>query len=324
MILDIVQLVTTHCGIAPSLAKTLRAVYVKTTDPTFLIFGSHQAHPIYVAKVGQYEVLQRQHELLAQLSEVMPDALPKSLGVYARPDGAAISIQAGLPGIPWFRLPDRFRTPAEWLELRTRAIAQVHRFHSAVASRPEWVAPDVPFGTQLRDMARNMSAVLAAFGDGAAALVSDAANTLDTLGPATGVWQHGDFVLNNLLVDDHRLGVIDLHDFGMSVAPFHDNFSLAVSVNLMAPPTARWHHLSEDLAACAHGSPVFTGYTPHQKAAFYVSYLLFSIRQNLDRPSRDRIRSHYVKCLRDMIAEDRRFIDAFHRCRPSGVSDASR
>jgi hypothetical protein len=169
-----------------------------------------------------------------------------------------------------------------------------------------------------------MAAVLAPLGAGVDALVDDAARTLDAIGPTMGVCQHGDFVLNNLLVDDRRLGIIDLDDFGMSVAPFHDNFSLALSVNLMAPPTARWHHRSEDLAACADDSPVFKGYTPRQKGAFYVLCLLTSVRQTLHRPSRDRIRSHYLECLREIIAQGQRFIDAFDRHRPSGVSHAAR
>jgi hypothetical protein len=322
MILDVVQLVATHCGIAPSVARTLHVVYVKTTDPTFLIFGPHQAHPMYVVKVGRYDALQRRQALLAQLSDVLPDALPKPLGVHARSEREAIAIQDGLPGIPWFRLADRFRTPSDWLALRERAIQQMHRFHAAVASRPEWVARDEAFGPPLRDVARSLSAVLAPLGPGVDALVNDAARTLDALGPTVGVWQHGDFVLNNLLVDDQRLGIIDLDDFGTSVAPFHDNFSLALSVNLMAPTTARWHHLSEDLAACAD-SPVFTGYTPHQKSAFYVLCLLTSVRQTVHRPSRDRIRAHYLECLREIIAQGQRFIDAFDRDRPF-VSHASR
>jgi hypothetical protein len=318
MILDIAQLVATQCGIVPTLARSLRVVYVRTTDPTFLVFAAHQAYPRYVVKVGRRELLQRRHALLAKLHDVMPDTLARPLGVYACSYHGAIAVQDGLPGVPWFRLADRFRTSSDWLGLRQRAIEQVHRFHASVASRPEWVARDVEFGPPLRDMARSMADVLAPLGAGVDALVTEAADTLDALGPATGVCQHGDFVLNNLLVGDDRLSILDLDDFGTSVAPFLDNCSLALSVNLTASRTAPWHHRSEDLAACAEGSPVFGGYTPSQKGAFYVSCLLTSIRHTLNRPSRDRIRSHYLDCLREMSGEGQRFIDAFNRSPASG------
>ena len=311
MILEIADLVARHCRLPGLTARHLRVAFLKTTEPTFLIFVAHQAHPLFVVKVGDPGTLEARSARSARLYSLLPNAIARPVGVFPLDDGRAILVQDGLPGVPWFRLGDRYKTAADWRLLRTRAIAQLQEFHAAVATQPEWVAEARPLDAELRAMAGRLDEELASLGDGVPALVASVSSEFAALGPVRGVWQHGDFTLNNLLVDEHRLGVVDLDDFGKWRAPFVDAFALAHSVHLRASHYVRWPHLADDLAACAAAEPDQGAYTPRQKTAFFVYSLLAALIDTLEKPTRATIRLTYRATLRDLLDDSSRYEIAF-------------
>lgn len=311
MILDIADLVARYCRVPEPTARLLRVAFLKATEPTFLVFGAQQAHPLFVVKVGDAGTLEARSALTARLYELLPDAIARPLGVFPLDEGRALHVQDGLPGVPWFRLGDRYRTAADWRALRTRAIAMLQEFHAAVSTQRDWVSEARSLDGELRTMAARLDEELAPLGEGFVALLTSISSELAALGPVRGVWQHGDFVLNNLLVDDQRLRVLDLDDFGKWRVPFVDAFALAHSVNLLAAQHVQWPHLADDLAACAAAEPGASAYTPRQKTAFFVYFILAAMIDTLQKPTRATIRSTYRATLRDLIDDGSRYERAF-------------
>jgi Phosphotransferase enzyme family len=312
VILDVVDLVTDRCGLGVD-AADLRVAFVKTTDPLFLLFSPRQAHPRFVVKVGVAAELQRRLAWKSRLYALMPDAIARPLGVFPLDAGLGMLVQEGLAGAPWFRLQDRLRTAGDWLALRGRCAEALRRFQTAVSSQPDWVVPATDVAAGIRDLTARLAEVLAPHASVVDAALRDAAGVLETLGPVPASFQHGDFVLNNLLVGEQRLAVLDLVDFGKWRVPLLDAFALGCSVHVHASAHVPWHHVSDDLAACAAAAPDGAGYTPRHKTAFFAYFLLAAISDTLQRPSRATIRLTYLDYLRDLGDEPRRYVRAFER-----------
>ncbi len=321
MILEIADLVARHCQVPPATARGLRVAFLKTTEPTFLVFARHQAHPLFVVKVGDAATFERRLAVSARLYELLPDAIAKPFGVFPLAGSHALLVQTGLPGIPWFRLADHLRTADDWRRLAGRCRAQLVAFQSAVAREPRWVAGGARYDVALRALAASLHDVLAPLGAPVALMLAEAADVLATVAPAPVVWQHGDFVLNNLLVDDDRIGVVDLDDFGKWQAPFVDAFALACSISLQARAYVPWPHLAEELAACAAVERGAAAYTPRQRTAFFAHFLLSAVADTLQRPARATIRLSYLGYLRDLAEDGPRYLRAFEP--PPAPGDAS-
>jgi len=311
VILEIADLVAGFCDVPEATARRLQVAFLKTTEPTFMVFADHQAHPLFVVKVGDAAILETRSALATRLYTLMPDAIARPVGVFRLDGNRALLVQEGLTGTPWFRLSDRCRTTADWRALRTRAVSMLKRFHVAVTTQPQWVAETPALDVELCTMTARLQEELAPLGERAVALFASIASDLAAVGPVHGVWQHGDFVLNNLLVDDDQMRVLDLDDFGKWRAPFVDAFALAHSVNLLASKHVQWHHLADDLAACATVEPHASDYTPRQKTAFFVYFLLAAMIDTLQKPTRATIRLTYLAALRDLLDDCSRYERAF-------------
>lgn len=306
MILDVAGVVGRHCGIGDTEARAFSVAFINTTDPVFLVFSPSQVHPRFVAKAGDLAVLRHRAAIEARLHALLPDATATPWGVAALDDRRGLAVHSGLPGTPWFRLVDRLTTGADWLQLRGRAIAQLRAFEAAVVSQSDWVEVVRP-GDRLREVAATIEAALAPLGAPVRSLLGEAAADLDALGAVPVAWQHGDFVLNNLLVDDDRLGIVDLVDFGAWRLPMVDACALACSFHLQAGGHVPWHPVADDLAAVMSGA----AYTPRQKTALFAMFLVTAIADTLQRPSRATVRLIYLDLLTDLARQSQRFVDAF-------------
>ena len=298
MILDVAGVVARHCQIAEAEARTFTVAFINTTDPVFLIFSPGQAHPRFVAKAGAPADLERRVAMEARLHALLPTATAKPWGVAVLDASRGVTVHGGLPGAPWYRLADQLASTADWVSLRGRCIAQLRAFEAAVASEPGWVEPARP-GERFRAVASDVGAAIAPLGAAVEAWMRAAAAELDALGTVPVTWQHGDFVLNNLLVDDDRLGIVDLVDFGAWRLPMLDACALACSFHLHAGHHVPWHPVADDLAAAMAGSP----YSPQQKSALFALFLLAAIADTQHRPNREGVRRHYLALL-DATAAD--------------------
>jgi hypothetical protein len=212
-----------------------------------------------------------------------------------------VHVQAGLPGVPWFRLQQNVRDLSAWLSLRTRALATLRRLQETVAGNPAWCMAVEP-GVELRrqfGIAHDCGHALA---ETIAARVERSAMSLDALGFRTWPWQHGDYCFNNLLVSDDRLGLIDFEEFGGTSMPLHDEFSLAFSSQDFMGRLASAPSLQEQLAACI-GERLARNALPGQCVeGLLFHHLLWRLNQCTSRPRRAAIALRLLRDLNDFAA----------------------
>jgi hypothetical protein len=230
MILDIVPLVD---RLVPGLLHGDRrsVACVCTTRPKFLVFDDDATHPKCVVEFGDRDRLTRTDRILSELGSRMAAIVPASLFCGPIHNGTVVHIQAGLPGVPWFRVSDGVATPQAWRTLLARAVATMVRLHEATREVPAWNGT-VNIGCGLDRQATLCSRNGTALSRDVLQRIQEWRPALTEAGPVRGCWQHGDFSLNNLLVSADSIAIIDFEEFGGTDVPLHDAFGLALSVPL--------------------------------------------------------------------------------------------
>jgi hypothetical protein len=247
---------------------------ISTTSPVYLVFSGQSDTPCFVVRPANSKSNIVTHELSLRLHQVNPALVPETVGLYEH-NGNAYSVQRGAGGTPWVRLPRAVTTPEQWATVRNRAIEVLRQFHDGVASVPEWNSR-ICLGDALRSAYKGFIATgneppysLAAFAD-------SMAEELDRLGAWDGIFQHGDFGLNNMLFEENKISVVDLEDFGITVAPLYDEFTLALSLNTLAPDSVK-SSLAIELAACAQSIKHRYSFNRKTIQALFLFYLLLRL-----------------------------------------------
>jgi aminoglycoside phosphotransferase len=275
-------------------------IRIETTRPTFLLFASDWRQPACVAQIGSREQLERLHAILTTLHSRVPDLVPASIACVPWHAGQYLHLQAGLPGVPWFRLRARLRTAEEWTQLQVRAGQALERLHAAAAESQEWRSHVRPADELLRqitlltDRDRNWpSHIIDA--------VEQQAHRLRALGAIDWVWQHGDFCVNNLLVAPTSLAIIDFEEFGATAVPLHDEIGLGLSMHEFSSAEYNWKDADERIRACVDSTlrtwPQLAVYLP----AFVLHHLVLRINQCHDRPRRQAVRALLATMLKDCV-----------------------
>src|SRR5205814_1966081 len=81
---------------------------------------------------GERDRLVRTDRVLKELGSRINGTVPGSLFCGAVHNGTNVHIQAGLPGVPWFRVGDSLDTREAWRALLRRAMTAMLRLHDAV------------------------------------------------------------------------------------------------------------------------------------------------------------------------------------------------
>lgn len=247
---------------------------ISTTNPVYLTFTGQSDTPCFVVRPTITESSKANHELSLRLHWANSKLVPEILGLYEQ-NGTAYSVQRGASGSPWFQLSRSVTTQEDWETLRKRAMETLRQFHEGVASVPEWKTR-----TYLGDALRlAYQGFLGTDNEPAYPLtvfVDSMADELDKLGAWDGIWQHGDFSLNNLLFDKSKVSVIDLEDFGITVMPLYDEFTLALSLNTMAPSKIN-SSFSIELTACTEAMKYRHSFSQKTVQALFLLHLLLRL-----------------------------------------------
>ncbi len=255
-------------------AESISIACISTTCPVYLAFSGQSDTPCFVVRPANSKSNRVSHELSLRLHQVNPALVPETVGLYEH-NGNAYSVQRGASGTPWFRLPRAVTTPEQWATVRNRAIEALRQFHDGVASVPEWNSR-ICLGDALRSAYKGFIATgneppypLTAFAD-------SMAEELDRLGAWDGIFQHGDFGLNNMLFEENKISVVDLEDFGITAVPLYDEFTLALSLSTLAPDSVK-SSMAIELAACTQ--PMKHRYSFNRKTiqALFLFYLLLRL-----------------------------------------------
>jgi hypothetical protein len=118
---------------------------------------------------------------------------------------------------------------------------------------------------------------------------------LDVLGRLASSWQHGDYCLNNLLVDDSRISIIDFEEFGTTSMPLQDELGLALSTYLLAPRSARTVPLHEHVQACVENAIGAEPELAKQIPGLFLYYLLRRVNLCHGHPTRARVRRRLIE-----------------------------
>lgn len=270
MMLEIESLIHKISG-QLSATEGVSIVCICTTNPVFLAFSGRSDAPCFVIRPVKSTSDRVNHDLSVRLYQATAALVPETIGLYEH-NGADYSVQRGVGGTPWFRLPRTVSTPEQWTTVRNRAIETLHQFHKGVASIPEWTKT-IDLGDALRLSYKNFIATGNEPEHSLSNFVDSMAAELDQLGPWEGIFQHGDFGLNNLLFEENKISVVDLEDFGITAAPLYDEFTLALSLNTLAPDRVK-SNLNVELAACTQHMKLKHGFNQKVIQGLLLFYLL--------------------------------------------------
>jgi Phosphotransferase enzyme family len=259
---------------------------IRTTQKVFLVFSDDVSRPICVAHVGDLKILERIGEYHRRLCQVTRDLVPEHLVYTSLATGEGLLIVSGLPGTPWFRLTEQNHRPEQWDNLRTLGLATLARFQRAVEAFPDWHRRIRP-GDELRRVLGRCLDANVTIPSGLSSAISEFASALDAVGELDCYWQHGDYCLNNLLIDRERVGIIDFEEFGHTCMPLHDEFGLALSIHGLESERTRHVRLPRHhVGACIQAWPGRAAFSSRQLSGLLYHHLLFRIAQCLGRPRR--------------------------------------
>ena len=181
------------------------------------------------------------------------------------------------------------------------ALDTLRRFRAAVAVYDDWrLSEPLP-----ECLTREIDGVCARHDDIAAALNSVTRRrwrlALEDIDPRQWHRQHGDFCVNNLLLDDRSASIVDFEEFGLANAPLHDAFSLGFSLHEFAERSGVEASLDDMIAQCVSDDPLGDDLAHETRTALLVHHLCWRINQCATRPTRREIAARLADFLRMVI-----------------------
>jgi hypothetical protein len=276
--------------------ESMSVACVHTTCPKYLVFEADDSRPAFVVQFGPKDQLERTHRTLARVHACVGDIVPQPLVCAPAGMDEYVQIQTGLPGLPWFRVADRCRSRADWLDLLHRGLDALGRLRAAIAAVPEWTGTVHP-GHELRKLVlRSRELHDAALASAAAPWIA----ALDRMGSMPAAYCHGDFSVNNLLIGDSGIGIIDFDEFGETMMPLHDEIGLALSFPLsqhgVCPLTIR-----ECLQLCLAPAAARSAFDTDAVHGLLLHHLLWRIERCRNCPARDGLRRTLARYLRELL-----------------------
>jgi hypothetical protein len=269
----------------------LSVICIRTTEPKFLVFGQDRERPICVVQFGLKQKMESLNKIVSRIYAKDHDLVAQPLAFSPWRGDIHVLIQAGLPGRPRYRHKDHFTSQNDRLRVTSLATEALIRLHNAIKSFPDWttrIRPSDQLRAQAEICLKNKSSV--PLSEKARHGIRMLTDHLEELGELDSFGQHGDFCVDNLLMDRFSVAVIDFEEFGRTAMPLHDLMGLELSLigmwkhKKLAPSPGEFHK-----SGCLN-----RGFTPGQLSGLYVHHLLFRINQCLARPTRAEIKSELL------------------------------
>jgi Ser/Thr protein kinase RdoA (MazF antagonist) len=124
-------------------------------------------------------------------------------------------------------------------------------------------------------------------------MIAGCRKALSTLKSVKAQLQHGDFSLNNLVIDEKQIFIIDLDDFGIITTPLHDVIGLAVSYCHFAGLNEDPGTILGTIRECMQGRAILRD---EEINALTVCYLLTYIADS-SNPRRAVLKARYLRIL---------------------------
>ncbi|WP_100640495.1 phosphotransferase [Marinobacter salexigens] len=218
---------------------------ISTTRPIYMVFGDESDHPAYVIRKlnDDHDVHSQQvHNRLYQLAG---NQVPEPVGVYEYA-GAKYDVQRGVSGAPWFQIKSKVRTAKARTHLEKNLWNSLTDFHSAIGTDAAHKSNNLQPHDELLQAYALYLDTEHTVDDKLGKLVGLAVSELSEIPSCPSIPQHGDFCLNNLIIDTSHITVIDFEDFEITAMPLYDYFTLALSLpSCSEDPSQAIHVLNE-------------------------------------------------------------------------------
>lgn len=277
-------------------SKGISVACLCTTNPVYLVFNEHQTHPALAVRIADSEEVGEAHRIVERLYTKVGDLVAEPI-VMTEIGEYKVAVQKGLMGLPWFQLTKQYQSPAQWEALRDRSLAALTHLHAGIKAFSDWTTYCEP-GTELRLCLRRCLASGTELPPRIQQQVISLSKQLDHIGSIKVHYQHGDYCLNNLLVEVDHIHVIDFEDFGMTSMPMHDEIALALSMYSSAPNTVQTTPKRE-IWACTENSLANTGLNRSMLPGLFMHHLLL----RLGEWSQSSLRQQYRAWLLSLLEE---------------------
>ena len=235
--------------------EKLSVLSLCTTNMVYMVFNESNNYPLFVLRAVDSDEMLKAYDVQAILFNALGDLVAKPIAVVEF-EQKKFTVVAGLPGSPWFQIGKQYASQAQWDELRQISLKVLSQLQHAIKTHEPW-QKKCHLGKELRqafDAAKNTGCLLS---ETVHKHVDVLSKQLDEFGIVDSFCQHGDYCLNNLIIDGDHTRVIDFDDFGMTSVPLHDEFSLALSMFSCAPQHIK-PELKKEVKRCTVASlPLF-------------------------------------------------------------------
>ncbi len=284
----------------------LSIVCISTTNPVYLVFTNQALHPELVIRIADSEKIHKAHHITQQLFSAVGSLIPEpvTLSTFAN---RTFSVQKGVKGTVWFQLAQGISTATQWNELRDRAITALNQLHTGTRTIENWRTECTP-GQALRDCFEKCIATGINLPFQVKPQVKIMSQQLDRLGTITVFPQHGDYCLNNLIVDTDVIHIIDFEDFGITSMPLHDEFSLALSMYAQTPKGIN-ATIFHELKTCTALNTGSFGIDSDMLPSFFMHHLLLRLGEWSHKPRRKQYREWLISILESFTIEPHLFFD---------------
>jgi len=280
--------------------KELSVLCISTTNPVYLVFTNQAAYPELVIREANTEDARQAHDIAKALFDKVGNLIPEPIAIH-RYNDRNFSVQRGAKGTPWFQLTQHITTPTHWNELRDRATTALNQLHNGTMAIENWRSECKP-GEALRDRLKQCIASGTKLPQLLNQQVATMSQQLDSLGTLSTFPQHGDYCLNNLIIDTDDIHIIDFEDFGMTSMPLHDEFSLALSMYSKSSKNIDTS-LQYELNTCTKKGAETLGIPVEMLPGFFMHHLLLRLGEWSLPTRRKQYREWLITILNDFIHE---------------------
>ena len=273
------------------------------TNTVYLVFDERQFPPQLVIKLADSQVL-KAYSVIEELYTTVGDLVSKPIEKVEY-EGRAYVIEAGMNGAPWFQISNKYETKELWGGLRRNALNALNRLYFGIQMVDEWTTFCRP-GDELRNVYRHCCELGVDLPSGSSRAVDEMSKELDQLERIKTWCQHGDYCLNNLLVEVDDIHIIDFEDFGVTSMLLHDEISLGLSMYLSAPSKINTS-IQLEVLACVRPAIKVRGVDEAALPGFYLHHLLLRLGEWSMGEKRREYRLWLLDLLREFLKNPREY-----------------
>ena len=273
---------------------------ISTTNPVYLIFKKRTLSPIFAIRLSTSPKIFEQHKANIYLHKIVGDLVVRPITCFEI-EGKFVSVQEGAGGRPWFSSRELFRDCQAWESFFIRSIECLDQFSDSIrhSERAESVNLASGFGSALSEVGN----IRESFSSSVERLIAYSRSRLESLKSICGFSQHGDFCINNMLVNRDSIKIIDFEDFGKWQMPLYDACSLGVSLYENRPSFACEQSIWSFIKLSTTHIAKVQRFDNGTVIALFVYFLISRLGKWSDLPKRRLYKAKLTNLLEDFASE---------------------